>query len=59
MLKLYRALLHLYPAGFREGYAKAMEQEFRAELAEAQTGYAVGMLCGFGRSAPGKRGLPW
>lgn len=41
MLKLYRILLHLYPAAFREEYAKAMEQEFRDELAEAQMGLAV------------------
>ena len=41
MLKLYRILLHLYPAAFREEYAKAMEQEFRDELAEAQMGFGV------------------
>lgn len=41
MLKLYRILLRLYPTAFREEYAKAMEQEFRDELAEAQTGFAV------------------
>lgn len=41
MLKIYRVLLHLYPTAFREEYAKAMEQEFRDELAEAQTGFAV------------------
>ncbi len=38
MLKLYRILLQLYPAAFREEYGKAMEQEFRDELAEAQRG---------------------
>jgi predicted permease len=41
MLKLYRILLHLYPAAFREEYARAMEQEFRDELAEAPMGLAV------------------
>jgi putative ABC transport system permease protein len=41
MLKLYRILLRLYPTAFREEYAKAMEQEFRDELAEAQTGFTV------------------
>jgi len=41
MLKLYRILLRLYPAAFREEYAKAMEQEFRDELAETQMGFAV------------------
>jgi predicted permease len=41
MLKLYRILLHLYPTAFREEYAKSMEQEFRDELAEAQTRFAV------------------
>ncbi len=41
MLRLYRFLLHLYPAAFREEYAKAMEQELREELAEAQDASAV------------------
>ncbi len=41
MLKLYRVLLHLYPTAFREEYAQPMEQEFRDELAEAQTGFSV------------------
>jgi putative ABC transport system permease protein len=41
MLKVYRMLLRLYPAAFREEYAKPMEQDFRNELAEAQTGLAV------------------
>ncbi len=45
MLRLYRILLHLYPAAFREEYAKAMEQEFRDELAEAKMGPAVVWLC--------------
>ena len=34
-LKLYRWLLRLYPAGFREDYARPMETEFRDELAES------------------------
>jgi predicted permease len=41
MLRLYRLLLHLYPTAFREEYAKAMEQQIRDELGEAQTGFAV------------------
>ena len=41
MPKLYRLLLHLYPTAFREEYAKAMEQELRDELAEAQDGFAL------------------
>lgn len=41
MLKLYRVLLHLYPAGFRDEYAKPMEQAFRDELADAKGGLAV------------------
>jgi len=41
MLRLYRLLLHLYPAAFREEYAKVMEQEFRDELGEARNGFAV------------------
>jgi hypothetical protein len=44
MLKLYRLLLHLYPTAFREEYAKAMEQEFRDELAEVQTGFVAAWL---------------
>ena len=41
MLRLYRILLRLYPTAFREEYAKAMEQEFRDEQAEAQTPFTV------------------
>jgi predicted permease len=41
MLRLYRLLLHLYPTAFREEYAKAMEQELRDELSEAQNGFAL------------------
>ncbi len=41
MLKLYRILLQLYPAAFRDEYAKLMEQEFRDELAEAPSGPRV------------------
>jgi predicted permease len=44
MLRLYRLLLHLYPAAFREEYAKSMEQEFRDELAESRTGFAIAWL---------------
>lgn len=33
-LRLYRRLLKLYPAGFRDEYAGAMERAFRDELAE-------------------------
>src|SRR5579884_1897475 len=32
---LYRLLLKLYPAGFRENYAGPLEREFRDERAEA------------------------
>ncbi len=32
---LYRRLLRLYPAGFRENYAEAMERAFRDELEES------------------------
>jgi putative ABC transport system permease protein len=34
-LRLYRRLLKLYPAGFRETYGEAMEQAFRDELRES------------------------
>ena len=41
MRRLYRFLLHLYPAAFREEYAQAMEQEVRDELTEAKNIFAV------------------
>ena len=34
-VRLYRRLLNLYPAGFRENYAAAMERAFRDELRES------------------------
>jgi len=34
-LKVYRWVLRLYPAGFRENYARPMETEFRDELSES------------------------
>jgi predicted permease len=43
-LKLYRALLKLYPAAFREEYAEPMEQEYRAELASARGPLALASL---------------
>jgi predicted permease len=41
MLRIYRWLLNLYPAMFREEYAGPMEREFRDELAEAPNRAAV------------------
>jgi predicted permease len=43
-LKLYRLLLKLYPAGFREEYATPMEREFRDELAESSGVFALAKL---------------
>ena len=43
-LKLYRFLLKLYPAGFRDDYAGPMEREFRDELAESTSTYALAKL---------------
>ena len=43
-LKLYRWLLRLYPAGFRENYAGPMETEFRDELAESSGVWALAAL---------------
>jgi putative ABC transport system permease protein len=43
-LKLYRSLLKLYPTGFREEYAIAMEREFLDELAESGGVLAVAKL---------------
>jgi putative ABC transport system permease protein len=43
-LKLYRRLIALYPAGFRENYGDAMEQEFRDELAESSGPWTLAAL---------------
>jgi predicted permease len=43
-LKLYRFLLKLYPAGFRDDYAGPMEREFRDELAESSGAFALAKL---------------
>ncbi|MGA8215516.1 MAG: ABC transporter permease [Candidatus Sulfotelmatobacter sp.] len=43
-LRLYRWLLKLYPAGFREDYGGPLEREFRDELAEASGGWALAAL---------------
>jgi putative ABC transport system permease protein len=43
-LKLYRWLLRLYPATFREEYAVPMERAFRDELAESHNVWALAVL---------------
>ncbi len=43
-LKLYRLLLRLYPAAFREEYAVPMERAFRDELAESRNVWALAVL---------------
>lgn len=43
-LKLYRLLLKLYPATFREQYAVPMERAFRDELAESHNVWALAVL---------------
>jgi predicted permease len=43
-LRLYRWLLKLYPAGFRENYAGPLEREFRDELNESTGAGALGIL---------------
>ena len=43
-LRVYRWLLKLYPAGFREDYAEPLEREFRDELRESSGAAALGML---------------
>jgi putative ABC transport system permease protein len=43
-LRVYRWLLKLYPAGFREDYAEPLECEFREELRESSGAAALGML---------------
>ena len=43
-LRLYRWLLKLYPAGFRENYAELLERQFRDELNESTGPAALGRL---------------
>src|SRR5271157_2503748 len=43
-LRLYRWLLKLYPAGFRENYAELLEREFRDELSESTGAATLGIL---------------
>jgi putative ABC transport system permease protein len=43
-LKLYRLLIRLYPATFREEYAVPMERAFRDELAESNNFWALAVL---------------
>jgi predicted permease len=43
-LELYRFLLKLYPAGFRNEYAGPLEREFRDELAESTGVFALAKL---------------
>ncbi|MBI2688486.1 MAG: ABC transporter permease [Acidobacteria bacterium] len=43
-LKVYRRLLQLYPAGFRENYAAPMEREFCDELEESSGPLALAKL---------------
>lgn len=42
--KIYRCLLRLYPAEFREIYARPMEQDFREELTESNGAWALVLL---------------
>jgi len=43
-LKLYRWLLKLYPAGFREDYAAPLDRQFRDELNESAGAAALAVL---------------
>jgi hypothetical protein len=43
-LRLYRWLLRLYPAGFREDYAELLERAFRDELDESTGAAALAIL---------------
>jgi predicted permease len=43
-LRLYRRLLKLYPAGFRENYGEALERQLRDELNESSSAPALGRL---------------
>jgi putative ABC transport system permease protein len=43
-MRLYRWLLKLYPAGFRENYAALLEREFRDEFSESTGAVTLGIL---------------
>ncbi|HXX21814.1 MAG TPA: ABC transporter permease [Terriglobia bacterium] len=43
-LRLYRWLVKLYPAGFRDNYARLMEREFRDELNESTGAAGLALL---------------
>jgi signal transduction histidine kinase len=43
-LGLYRRLVKVYPAGFRENYAQLLEREFRNELNEPTGAVSLGIL---------------
>jgi putative ABC transport system permease protein len=43
-LRLYRWLVKLYPAGFREDYAQLLERQFRDELDESSGAVSLGIL---------------
>src|SRR5690242_16675328 len=44
-LRLYRRLLRLYPASFRENYAELLEREFQDEFEDAAGAFARLLLC--------------
>src|ERR1044071_3901859 len=54
MLTLYRLLLRLYPAGFRDEYGSALETQFRDEQRAGTLG-AVAMLGDVATTAPRER----
>lgn len=57
LLKLYRWLLRLYPAGFRENYSGSLERQFLDELSESRGPFSLAILwlrivCDLAVSAP-------
>jgi putative ABC transport system permease protein len=56
-VRLYRRLVNLYPAGFRENYAGALERQFLDEIADSHgplplAGLWIRMLCDLAVSVP-------
>jgi putative ABC transport system permease protein len=60
-LRLYRLLLKLYPAGFRENYGSPLERQFRDDLADVRgprdlMRFWAGTVLDVGRSLPAQLG---
>ena len=56
-LKLYRLLLKIYPAGFREDYGVPLQQQFKDDYREAGA-HGIGSAYGRGRSSTSRAPRP-